>query len=443
MKIHLLLAAALLAAACSGPARPEKPRVLFLGIDGATWKVIGPMIERGELPAFQRLAKEGAYDPDFDTLDITISPIIWNTIATGRAPEDHGVTAFVSTLPNGDVIPVTSSVRKARAIWEIAGRRGVSAGVLGWWASWPAEDVPGGYVVTDHANPAWSESLLADRRYWTADRDVLSKLRRDYSPLDIGPILARNWTPRASFPYDDLQRRADFTPVQMERLRAAPWSQRTVYSTLKTIYLVDYPYFRSALDLAKERPTDLLMLYLRGPDPLQHYAWDLVEPEKFAKKPEDLANDRGLVEGVYRYLDTFLAEILEARPEDGWLIVASDHGAEPSADAADPNRAGRPGEHGPSAKGVLFIVGPHVRAGKVLDRGTPYDIMPTLAWLLGLPLSNELPGHPLAEAFEDDFARSIPVRRVATYGPRPTGPLVPSSEDPEMLESLRSLGYIK
>ena len=74
------------------------------------------MMERGELPAFRRLTTEGAYDPHFDTLDITISPIIWNTIATGRAPEDHGVTSFVSTLPNGDVIPVTSSVRKARAM---------------------------------------------------------------------------------------------------------------------------------------------------------------------------------------------------------------------------------------------------------------------------------------------------------------------------------------
>lgn len=430
---------ALLLAACSGP---EKPKVVFVGIDGATWKVLGPLLERGELPAFRRLVEEGAHDPGFDTMEITLSPVVWTTIATGRAPQDHGVTSFVSKLPNGDVIPVTSSVRRARAIWELAGRRNVSVGVLGWWASWPAEEVRG-YVVTDHANPAWSETLLADRRYWTADRGVLARLQRDFLPLDIGPILARHWTPREAFPYDDLQRRGRFTAAQMEQLRAAPWSQRTTYSTLKTIYLVDFPYFRSALDLMRERPTDLLMLYLRGPDPLQHYAWDLVEPERFARQPDHLERDRGLVEGVYRYLDTFLAEILEEMPRDAWLIVASDHGAEPSPDAGDPARTGRSGEHTPGAKGVLFLRGPHVRAGQVLERGTPYDLMPTLAWLLGLPLSRELPGSPLAEAFEADFARSLPVTRVPSYGPRPAGPLLPSSADPEILESLRSLGYLQ
>lgn len=433
------MAVALFLAACGGS---DKPKVVFVGIDGATWKVLGPLLARGELPAFRRLVEEGACAPAFDTMEITLSPVVWTTIATGRAPQDHGVTSFISKLPNGDVIPVTSSVRRARAIWELAGRRNVSVGVLGWWASWPAEEVQG-YVVTDHANPAWSETLLADRRYWTADREVLARLQRDFYPLDIGPILARHWTPREAFSYDDLQRRGRFTAAQMEQLRAAPWSQRTTYSTLKTIYLVDFPYFQSGLDLMRERPTDLLMLYLRGPDPLQHYAWDLVEPEKFARQPDGLERDRGLVEGVYRYVDTFLAEILEEMPRDAWLIVASDHGAEPSPDAGDPARTGRSGEHTASAKGVLFFLGPHVRPGQILERGTPYDLMPTLAWLLGLPLSQELPGRPLTEAFEADFVRSLPVRRVPSYGPRPPGPLLPSTADPEILESLRSLGYIQ
>jgi hypothetical protein len=438
--LALLLAACLLAG-CGAP-EPVGPKVLFVGLDGASWKVIGPLLEKGELPAFHRLVEEGAYRPDFETLQVTLSPVIWTTVATGRAPEDHGVTSFTSQLPNGQVIPVTSSVRKARAIWELASRRGVSVGVIGWWASWPAEEVDG-YVVSDHASPAFSELLTADRVYWTADRETLSRLQRDFLPVDLAPVLARHWISREDFPYEDVHRRGGFTEAQMEQLRAAPWNERNVYSWLKTFYRVDQPLLRVALDLARERPTDLQMLYLRASDPVQHYGWDLYEPEKFARKPPHLERDRGLIEGTYRIVDTFLSEILEARRDDSWLIVASDHGAEPTSDAMNPDRTARSGEHGPQARGVLFILGPHVKQGFVLPRGTPYDLMPTLAWLLGLPVADDLPGKPFTEAFEDGFVRSHPVTRIPTYGPRPTGPLLPSPADEEMLKSLRNLGYIQ
>lgn len=380
--------------------------------------------------------------PEFETISSTLSPVVWTSVATGRTPEDHGITSFTTDLPNGQRIPVTSSQRKARAIWEIASRRGVSVGVVGWWASWPAEEVDG-YDVTDHANPAFSELLVQDERYWTASREDLARLKRDFHPLDIGPVLARHWMTREQFPYEDLQRRGGFTRAQMDLLRAAPWNDRAVYPWLKTFYRIDYPLFRIGLDLMKERPTDLWMLYLRGADAVQHYGWDLVEPERFAKPINDVPRDRGLVQGVYRYLDTFLAEILKARPEGSWLIIASDHGAEASADAQNPAVMTRPGEHSTAAKGILFISGPGVKRGYRIQKASPYDLMPTMAWLLGLPLSQELAGHPLIEAFEEDFARSLPIQSVPSYGTRQVGPLLASPSDEEMIKSLKNLGYIQ
>jgi predicted AlkP superfamily pyrophosphatase or phosphodiesterase len=432
---------------CGAPAppaaeSPTKPRLLFVGVDGATWKLIGPMIERGELPSFRRLRDEGAHMPEFETISTTFSPVVWTSVATGRAPEDHGITSFTTELPNGERIPVTSNARRARAIWELASRRGVSVGVTGWWASWPAEEVDG-YVITDHANPAFSELLVADRTYWTASEQDLARLQRDFYPLDVGPILARHWMGKEDFPYEELAAEGGFTAAQMEALRAAPWNDRAVYPWLKTFYRIDRPLLRASLDLLRERPTDLWMLYLRGPDAVQHYGWDLVEPERFARLRNDLERDRGLVEGVYRYLDRFLGEILAARPPDAWLIVASDHGAEPSHEAMDPGATGRPGEHSTAAKGVLFVLGPGVRQGLRLERGGPYDLMPTMAWLLGLPVAQDLPGRPLQEAFTEEFVRARPLDTVATYGVREVRPLSASPSDQAMLESLRNLGYIE
>jgi arylsulfatase A-like enzyme len=441
-RLPALLATGLALASAAGCARPEGPRVLLIGLDGATWKVIGPMLQRGELPAFRRLVAEGAYAERFETISTTSSPVVWTSIATGRSPEDHGVVDYVSSLPNGTRIPVTSSVRRVPALWEVASDHGISVGVIGWWASWPAEPV-NGYVVTDHANPGFSEFLFEDEKYWTADPDRLAALKRDFYPLDIAPILSHHWMRKDEFPYEEFQDLTGLTDQQIYILRLAPWSKRNVYSWAKTFYRIDQPLFRIAKDLAGERPTDLLMVYYRIADAVQHYGWDLVQPGKYATPPGNLARDRNLIPGVYRLLDEFVDELLDVASDDTWVIVASDHGAEPSAMARDPLRRGRPGGHSTAAKGVLFIHGPGVRPGHRIDGADPYDLLPTMAWLLDLPLSRELEGHILATAFEDSFVAAHPVHTVATYGARATAAARPSPADAAMLESLRGLGYIE
>lgn len=422
----------------------SQPRLFFLGVDGATWDVMGPLLDRGELPAFQRLIDEGAYLPRFDTLRQTHSPVIWTTVATGRMPADHGIRGFTTELPNGHQIPVTSSLRKARAIWELASRRNVSVGVIGWWATWPAEEVHG-YMVTDHANPAFEEHMTetADGKFWNASPERMAALRREVYPEELAPQLSRHWIGAADFPWADFQRRGGFSDEQIRLARAAGWHEADLYSWLKSFYRVDYPLSRVALDLLRTRPVDLQMLYLRGPDPVQHYGWDAVQPAAYARKPAHPERDRGAVEGVYRYVDSFLGEILDQLPDDTWLIVASDHGAEPTHHAWNPQRTHRPGEHRSGAKGVLFLRGPGIRQGFALKQASPFDLMPTMAWLLELPISSQLPGRPLTEAFEEKAAQAKPIRRVASYGPRPPQPLLPSPEDEEMLRSLKNLGYIE
>jgi arylsulfatase A-like enzyme len=419
-----------------------KPRVFFVGVDGANWKVIGPMIEAGELPNFSRLVREGAVMREFGTMDTTSSAVVWTTVATGRESRDHGVTQFTENLPNGERIPISSNSRRAKAIWEIATENDVSVGVAGWWASWPAEEV-NGWIISDHANPAFSEFLISDQIYWTADAEKLGALNRDLYPADLASILASHWLEKANFDYAELQRRGQFTDVQIEVLKTTPWNQRLLYSILKTFYIVDYPIFTAAKQLYIERPTDLTMLYMRGPDPIQHYGWNLVEPDEYGTRPPNLERDRGLVRGVYRYVDTFLGELLKQLDANTWLIVASDHGAEPTRGSDSPTFKKRPGGHTTAAKGALFVAGPHVKAGYQIKRGDPRDMMPTLAWLLDLPLSEELAGSPITDAFAPEFVAAHPTRMLPTYGERQVGSTTSSNADAAMIESLKALGYIE
>ena len=70
---------------------------MLVGVDGATWTVIGRLIEKGELPAFKRLTDEGSYMPRFNTMGSTVSPVVWTSVATGRLPKDHGTAPWSSS----------------------------------------------------------------------------------------------------------------------------------------------------------------------------------------------------------------------------------------------------------------------------------------------------------------------------------------------------------
>ncbi len=88
-------------------------------------------------------------------------------------------------------------------------------------------------------------------------------------------------------------------------------------------------------------------------------------------------------------------------------------------------------------------MGPHVKSDYILNSGNPLDLMPTMAWLLGIPLADDLAGKVLTDAFEQELVDRQGSTKVATYGPRQTRPGLASSVDQGMLEQLRSLGYIQ
>jgi hypothetical protein len=106
----------------------------------------------------------------------------------------------------------------------------------------------------------------------------------------------------------------------------------------------------------------------------------------------------------------------------------------------DPGRLARSGA--PGAQGTLAVVGGPARAtdlGEVSER----DIAPTVLHLVGLPVSREFGGRVLEAALEPAFTKAHAVRTVAAYGRRAAARPAESAFDRDMLEELKSLGYIQ
>lgn len=70
-------------------------RVLIVGWDGADWRILEPMLRKGQLPALGRLISEGVSGPLRSTIP-THSYTAWASFMTGKNPGKHGIYAFMS-----------------------------------------------------------------------------------------------------------------------------------------------------------------------------------------------------------------------------------------------------------------------------------------------------------------------------------------------------------
>jgi len=147
-----LVAVSLLAAAWLGacaPPAPRKPAVVVIGIDGMDPDLLREFVDRGRMPHFAALMKNGSFRPLATSIPPQ-SPVAWSSFITGMDPGGHGIFDFIHrdpatylpvfstarvseperTLRVGDwVIPLSAGrthlLRRGEAFWQILGRHGV------------------------------------------------------------------------------------------------------------------------------------------------------------------------------------------------------------------------------------------------------------------------------------------------------------------------------
>lgn len=454
----MILAACLAVSACSNPPDPEatragsqaataspaRPPLVVLGLDAGTWELLGPWMDRGLLRNLARLRASGVHGKLRSTQPSS-SPVIWTSIATGKVPEKTGITWFVRFPAGlGKPVPVDRRMRKTKALWNIFSRERIDVAVLGWYVTWPAEEV-NGRLLSDMAHfggvpdSAWPAHFLWNQK-----------------PVpESDAIAAMPWF------MDYAYRRAKAVKPDREK-GETPSLDYLVYDRFLRAWSRDRFYLDAARKTLSDGPLpEAFFLYLRGTDDVQHGFWKFMEPEAFTPRsdgkggslagttpvpPEQVAAFGKVIERYWQWIDEEVGKILSFYAKNPPLvIVCSDHGAGPSvgADHLDvPEYLHLSGAH--RIDGFWIASGPGIRAsGSEIQGATIYDIAPTILHALGLPVGKDMDGRVL----EEIFTARRPVSMIETYDTAADtaepSPELPPDVDEKVLEHMRSLGYIQ
>jgi len=273
---------------------PRK-RVIFAGIDGATWDIIDPMIARGELPNLAAMVKEGCTGPLTSTVPPN-SSLAWCSFQTGVHPGKHGIFFFREQRPGAYQRPVVSwdSVQ-APSIWRLASEAGKKVAAVTVPLTFPVEKLQDGIMIG---------GLLTPDRH--SDFIYPPELRQELEQA-IGDVPADN---------------------EPEILYHSANEQEAV----KSLFHVIEQITRMGEYLLDNKDLDLFALVYRQVDLTSHQAWCFQDPEWQAANPGKWEARREMLADAYRAVDAGFGRLREkAKALDGEVVFAtcSDHGFGP------------------------------------------------------------------------------------------------------------------
>ncbi|KAA3607521.1 MAG: hypothetical protein DWQ01_15150 [Planctomycetota bacterium] len=409
-------------------------RSLVLAFDGLDWKILDRLLaedarrpeEQRRLPNFSTLLNQGSRAPlqSFDPPDL---PLTWTSLATGRHWKNHGVRGWYTReilgssrrlFPAGTMaapfldqlsrrLPwlvsparlVQQHDRRRRTFWEALDQAGVSTSVLGWPLTHPAPRREAGILVSDRAFAVEAPDL---------DRAV--------------------WPPQALPPLENLQQAASMNRLREEAdllLDGLTFPSEELKTELRRHLLRLLQQVETMERLLFENPDAASACFVLF-DPLVAWAsrhfWVQIEDGGESTQPsaESAAAMEQILFRVYRIVDRIalqrLLNALQAGHEDVHVILLSARGLKTVDPAPIASKQGFWIGSRPSAgeSGVFLASGNRFSRRADLGKVSLLDFVPTLLYLHGLPVAEDLPGTILENLFSRAYRLDHEPKKIPT-----------------------------
>ncbi len=263
-------------------------RVLVIGLDGATWDVLNPLLRDGKLPHLKKLLDRSAQGVLMSSIP-PVTAAAWTCFSTGKNPGKHGLVDFIYFPEHGYRVTIANSTtREAATLWNLLSDRNLRVGVVNVPMTYPPEQV-NGVMVTDLMTPNTSVQ-------YTYPPELKQELLDRVGPFVITPGEGEN--PSAPLTY-------------LDKVRADVKSS------------ADY-----ALYLLKKEPYSFFMYVFGIVDILQHQFWDQLQADPRALNETDRAI-RERVIAVFQEVDDGVGAMIQAADDETTILIMSDHGFGP------------------------------------------------------------------------------------------------------------------
>ncbi|GMU21830.1 MAG: hypothetical protein AMXMBFR13_19190 [Phycisphaerae bacterium] len=273
-------------------------RVLVIGLDGATFDVLNPMMSAGRMPHLKRLVEEGTAGI-LDSTKPPITPAAWTTFMTGKGPGRHGIVDFEKYDVKANQLSFNSTYEiREKTIWEILSEKGFRVGSINVPMTYPPRKV-NGFMISGFETP----SIEKEFTY----------------PPELKQEILRRWP--------DYNYRSD-------------WQRKTFGGD--ELFQRNLSYieasFRQGCELARfcgeKYGWDVLMVLYKLVDNLQHKAWKYLDPRTSHQNPRRAE----MAAHCFARLDDVIGDLASyAASRDATVLIMSDHGHGSLDGKAQPN----------------------------------------------------------------------------------------------------------
>ncbi|NWF52534.1 MAG: alkaline phosphatase family protein [Nitrospirae bacterium] len=276
-----------------------KNKVIVIGLDGATFDIIKPLINEGKLPVIASLLSKGASAELQSTLP-PISGPAWTSFLTGMNPGKHGVFHFLTRRSDGNGFLLCSSHDiKTPTIFDYISAEDKTIGSINIPMTYPPPKV-NGFIVSGIPVPPQAKD-------YTYPYELYEDIKMHVGDYTI------------DYDFSSMNKKVDSILDEIERYRYLA----------ENLMDIEERRLKTGLFLMNKYPCDLFVIVLTLLDRVQHYFWRFMD-KRHAGYSDIGAKEFGrVIHNCYEKIDKAIGEIISSSSDNTTFIVMSDHGSGP------------------------------------------------------------------------------------------------------------------
>lgn len=264
-------------------------KLLVIGLDGASFNVLDPLVEKGYLPNIGALIAGGAR-ADLETTFPPITAVAWSSFMTGKNPGKHGIFEFVRRDHQSKrELAVNASFRQGRAIWDLLGDAGKRVVVHNFPCTYPPHEI-NGLMIADFMTPRGRRDFTYPVSLLKEIEDTFGNYRlhlsQTYAEGNVEAVLDEL--------FDELEYKAKVAEYLMTRYE---W--------------------------------DAFFQYFWGTDRIQHELWHIIDETHPRHSKHEARKYGDRVYDYFKRVDEIVGRLIELAGDDPLVLIASDHGFGP------------------------------------------------------------------------------------------------------------------